>query len=453
MSAASLYPVRPEVLANTLTDEATYKAMYQQSVVNPDGFWREQAKRLDWIKPFTTVKQTSFDDHHVDIKWFADGTLNVSYNCLDRHLAERGDQVAIIWEGDDPSESRNITYRELHEQVCKLANALRGQDVHRGDVVTIYMPMIPEAVVAMLACTRIGAIHSVVFGGFSPEALAGRIIDCKSKVVITADEGIRAGKKISAEGQRRRRADQPGNQQHPESHRVQAHRWRHQVEPASRHLVRRPDESGGHRCAPKEMGAEEALFILYTSGSTGKPKGVQHTTGGYLLYAAMTHERVFDYRPGEIYWCTADVGWVTGHSYIVYGPLANGATTLLFEGVPNYPDITRVAKIVDKHKVNILYTAPTAIRAMMASGDAAVEGADGSSLRLLGSVGEPINPEAWDWYYKNVGKSRCPIVDTWWQTETGGNLMSPLPGAHCAQAGFGGASVLRCGAGAGRQPR
>ena len=425
MSAASLYPVRPEVLANTLTDEATYKAMYQQSVVNPDGFWREQAKRLDWIKPFTTVKQTSFDDHHVDIKWFADGTLNVSYNCLDRHLAERGDQVAIIWEGDDPSESRNITYRELHEQVCKLANALRGQDVHRGDVVTIYMPMIPEAVVAMLACTRIGAIHSVVFGGFSPEALAGRIIDCKSKVVITADEGIRAGKKISL------KANVDDALTNPETSSIQKvivnqHRdiWYEDLMKVA-----------GTVCAPKEMGAEEALFILYTSGSTGKPKGVQHTTGGYLLYAAMTHERVFDYRPGEIYWCTADVGWVTGHSYIVYGPLANGATTVLFEGVPNYPDITRVAKIVDKHKVNILYTAPTAIRAMMASGTAAVEGADGSSLRLLGSVGEPINPEAWDWYYKNVGKSRCPIVDTWWQTETGGNMMSPLPGAHALKPG------------------
>ncbi|WP_248916978.1 acetate--CoA ligase, partial [Pseudomonas moorei] len=425
----------PEVLANTLTDEATYKAMYQQSVVNPDGFWREQAKRLDWIKPFTTVKQTSFDDHHVDIKWFADGTLNVSYNCLDRHLAERGDQVAIIWEGDDPAESRNITYRELHEQVCKFANALRGQDVHRGDVVTIYMPMIPEAVVAMLACTRIGAIHSVVFGGFSPEALAGRIIDCKSKVVITADEGIRAGKKIPL------KANVDDALTNPETSSIQKVivcqrtggniKWNQHRDIWYEDLMK----VAGTVCAPKEMGAEEALFILYTSGSTGKPKGVQHTTGGYLLYAAMTHERVFDYRPGEVYWCTADVGWVTGHSYIVYGPLANGATTLLFEGVPNYPDITRVAKIVDKHKVNILYTAPTAIRAMMASGTAAVEGADGSSLRLLGSVGEPINPEAWDWYYKNVGKSRCPIVDTWWQTETGGNMMSPLPGAHALKPG------------------
>jgi acetyl-CoA synthetase len=435
MSAASLYPVRPEVAANTLTDEATYKAMYQQSVVNPDGFWREQAKRLDWIKPFTTVKQTSFDDHRVDIKWFADGTLNVSYNCLDRHLAERGDQVAIIWEGDDPSESRNITYRELHEEVCKFANALRGQDVHRGDVVTIYMPMIPEAVVAMLACARIGAIHSVVFGGFSPEALAGRIIDCRSKVVITADEGLRGGKKTAL------KANVDRALTNPETSSVQKvivckrtggdiewnrHRdiWYHALL-----------EVASTTCAPKEMGAEESLFILYTSGSTGKPKGVLHTTAGYLLYASLTHERVFDYKPGEVYWCTADVGWVTGHSYIVYGPLANGATTLLFEGIPNYPDITRMSKIIDKHKVNILYTAPTAIRAMMAEGTKAVEGADGSSLRLLGSVGEPINPEAWNWYYNTVGKQNCPIVDTWWQTETGGILISPLPGATALKPG------------------
>ena len=429
MSAAPLYPVRPEVAATTLTDEATYKAMYQQSVINPDGFWREQAQRIDWIKPFTKVKQTSFDDHHVDIKWFADGTLNVSSNCLDRHLEERGDQLAIIWEGDDPSEHRNITYRELHEQVCKFANALRGQDVHRGDVVTIYMPMIPEAVVAMLACARIGAIHSVVFGGFSPEALAGRIIDCKSKVVITADEGVRGGRRTPL------KANVDLALTNPETNSVQKIivckrtggdiAWHQHRDIWYEDLMK----VASSHCAPKEMGAEEALFILYTSGSTGKPKGVLHTTGGYLVYAALTHERVFDYRPGEVYWCTADVGWVTGHSYIVYGPLANGATTLLFEGVPNYPDITRVSKIVDKHKVNILYTAPTAIRAMMAEGQAAVEGADGSSLRLLGSVGEPINPEAWNWYYKTVGKERCPIVDTWWQTETGGILISPLPGA------------------------
>ena len=435
MSAESLYPVQPEVAAHTLTDEATYKALYQQSVVNPDGFWREQAERIDWIKPFTRVKQTSFDDHHVDIKWFADGTLNVSANCLDRHLAERGDQVAIIWEGDDPAEQKLITYRELHEQVCKLANALRGQDVHRGDVVTIYMPMIPEAAVAMLACARIGAIHSVVFGGFSPEALAGRIIDCNSKLVITADEAVRGGKRIAL------KANVDEALTHPETRSIQnvivvkrtgaEINWYPHRDLAYDDLMR----VAGSVCAPKEMGAEEPLFILYTSGSTGKPKGVMHTSGGYLVFAALTHEKVFDYRPGEVFWCTADVGWVTGHSYIIYGPLANGATTLMYEGVPNYPDVTRVAKIIDKHKVNILYTAPTAIRAMMAQGKAAVEGADGSSLRLLGSVGEPINPQAWHWYYETVGRSRCPIVDTWWQTETGGILISPLPGATALKPG------------------
>src|SRR3989344_4394940 len=435
MCAASVYPVSPEAAKHSLTDEAAYRAMYQQSVINPEGFWREQAARLDWMRPFSEVKRTSFDDNPVDIKWFAGGTLNVSANCLDRHLAERGDQVAIIWEGDDPSEHREITYRELYQEVCKFANALRGQDVHRGDVVTIYMPMIPQAVVAMLACTRIGAIHSVVFGGFSPEALAGRIIDCQSKVVITADEGNRGGKKTPL------KANVDDALTNPETSSVQKVivckrtgspiKWNQHRDLWYEDLM----AVASSHCAPKEMGAEEALFILYTSGSTGKPKGVQHTTGGYLVYAALTHERVFDYKPGDIYWCTADVGWVTGHSYIVYGPLANGATTLLFEGIPNYPDITRVAKIVDKHKVNILYTAPTAIRAMMAQGDAAVAGADGSSLRLLGSVGEPINPEAWNWYYKTVGKERCPIVDTWWQTETGGILISPLPGATALKPG------------------
>jgi acetyl-CoA synthetase len=435
MSAASLYPVKPEVAARSLTDEAAYKSMYQQSVVNPDGFWREQAQRLDWIKPFSRVKQTSFDDHHVDIKWFADGTLNVSANCLDRHLETRGDEIAIIWEGDDPSESRSITYRELHHEASKFANALRGQDVHRGDVVTIYMPMIPEVAVAMLACARIGAIHSVVFGGFSPDALAGRIIDGNSKVVITADEGPRGGKKVPLKAN----VDEAlTNPQTRCVHKIIVVRrtggdikWNQHRDIWYEDLMR----VAGDVCAPKEMGAEEPLFILYTSGSTGKPKGVMHTTGGYLLYAALTHERVFDYRPGEIYWCTADVGWITGHSYILYGPLANGATTLMFEGVPNYPDVTRIGKIIDKHKVNILYTAPTAIRSMMAEGNAAMEGADGSSLRLLGSVGEPINPEAWHWYYETVGKSRCPIVDTWWQTETGGVLISPLPGATALKPG------------------
>ena len=435
MSAASLYPVSSEVAASTLTDEAAYKALYQQSVVNPDGFWREQAERIDWIKPFTRVKQTSFDDHHVDIKWFADGTLNVSANCLDRHLETRGDEIAIIWEGDDPADHRAITYRELHQEVSKFANALRGQDVHRGDVVTIYMPMIPEVAVAMLACARIGAIHSVVFGGFSPEALAGRIIDGNSKVVITADEGLRGGKRIPL------KSNVDDALTNPQTGCVQKIivvrrtggdiKWHTHRDIWYEDLMR----VAGEVCAPKEMGAEEPLFILYTSGSTGKPKGVMHTTGGYLLYAALTHERVFDYRPGEVYWCTADVGWITGHSYIIYGPLANGATTVMYEGVPNYPDVTRIGKIIDKHKVNILYTAPTAIRSMMAEGSAAMDGVDGSSLRLLGSVGEPINPEAWHWYYETIGKSRCPIVDTWWQTETGGILISPLPGATALKPG------------------
>ncbi len=435
MCAASVYPVSPEAAKHSLTDEAAYRAMYQQSVINPEGFWREQAARLDWIRPFSEVKRTSFDDHHVDIKWFADGTLNVSANCLDRHLAERGDQVAIIWEGDDPSEHREITYRELYQEVCKFANALRGQDVHRGDVVTIYMPMIPEAAVAMLACARIGAIHSVVFGGFSPEALAGRIIDGSSKVVITADQGIRGGKTIALKENVDEALTNPQTrcvQKIIVVRRTGANiRWHLHRDVSYDDLMR----VAGEVCAPKEMGAEEPLFILYTSGSTGKPKGVLHTCGGYLLYAALTHERVFDYRPGDIYWCTADIGWITGHSYLIYGPLANGATTLMYEGVPNYPDVTRIARIIDKHRVNILYTAPTAIRAMMAEGPAAMEGADGSSLRLLGTVGEPINPEAWHWYYETVGRSRCPIVDTWWQTETGGILISPLPGATALKPG------------------
>ncbi|MFD1260976.1 acetate--CoA ligase [Entomomonas asaccharolytica] len=424
-----IYPVKSNILEKTLTDEATYKSMYQQSIINPEGFWRDQANRIDWIQPFTQVKQTSFDDHRVDIKWFTDGTLNASYNCLDRHLEERGDQAAIIWEGDNPAESRTITYKQLHAEVCKFANALRGQDIHRGDVVTIYMPMIPEAVVAMLACARIGAIHSVVFAGFSPESLAGRIADCKSKIVITADQGLRAGRVINL----KENVDEALT--NPNTYSVQkvivCKRTNGQIRWYPHRDIWYDDlmKVASDRCAVKEMGAEEALFILYTSGSTGKPKGVLHTTGGYMVYASLTHERIFDYKPGDIYWCTADVGWITGHSYIVYGPLANGATTLLFEGVPTYPDIKRMGQVVDKHRVNILYTAPTAIRAMMAHGKKAVEGYDGSSLRVLGSVGEPINPEAWQWYHDEMGKQKCAVVDTWWQTETGGILITPLPGA------------------------
>ena len=435
MSAASLYPVRPEVAARTLTDEATYKAMYQQSVVNPEGFWREQGKRIDWIKPYTKVKQTTFDDHHVDIKWYADGTLNVSYNCLDRHLAERGDQVAIIWEGDDPSESRNITYRELHEQVCKFANALRGQDIHRGDVVTIYMPMIPEAAVAMLACARIGAIHSVIFGGFSPEAVAGRIVDSSSKLVITADEGVRAGRGIPLKKNVDEALKNPNVK--TVSNVIVLKRTGGKIDWNEGRDLWWSDliENASDQHQPEEMNAEDPLFILYTSGSTGKPKGVLHTTGGYLVYAATTFKYVFDYHPGDIYWCTADVGWVTGHSYLLYGPLACGATTLMFEGVPNWPTPARMCQVVDKHQVNILYTAPTAIRALMAEGDKAIEGTDRSSLRILGSVGEPINPEAWEWYWKKIGNEKCPVMDTWWQTETGGFMITPMPGATQLKAG------------------
>jgi len=435
MTDHKTYPVPAAAAERAWADEAKYRAMYQASIENPEKFWAEQAKELDWLKPFTKVKDVSFDAEDLHIRWFEDGDLNVSANCLDRHLAERGDQTAIIWEGDDPSVDAKITYRELHERVCRLGTAMRDLGVKKGDRVTIYMPMIPEAAVAMLACARIGAVHSVVFGGFSPEALRGRIEDCSSNVVITADEGVRGGKKIPLKANVDA-AIAKLSKEHVDSVIVIKHtggsidwadgrdHWYHEI-----------TASASVDCPAERMNAEDPLFILYTSGSTGKPKGVLHTTAGYLLFAAMTHKYVFDYHDGDIYWCTADVGWVTGHSYIVYGPLANGATTLMFEGVPNYPDTSRFWQVVDKHAVNIFYTAPTAIRALMRDGDAPVKKCSRKSLRLLGTVGEPINPEAWEWYYHVVGDGRCPIVDTWWQTETGGILITPLPGAIALKPG------------------
>ncbi|CAN7343385.1 acetate--CoA ligase [Pararhizobium sp. LjRoot255] len=420
----------------TLVDNETYLRWYAESIADPETFWGEHGKRIDWFKPYTKVKNTSFEGK-VSIKWFEDGLTNVSYNCIDRHLEKRGDQVAIIWEGDNPYDDKKITYRELYDHVCRLANVLKANGVRRGDRVTIYMPMIPEAAYAMLACARIGAIHSIVFGGFSPDALAGRIVDCQSTFVITADEGLRGGRSIPLKANTDQAIEIAS---------------RNGVEVKSVVVVRRTggkiNWSAGrdiwyHQavttvkadCPPAKMKAEDPLFILYTSGSTGKPKGVLHTTGGYLVYASMTHQYVFDYHDGDIYWCTADVGWVTGHSYIVYGPLANGATTLMFEGVPTYPDAGRLWDVVDKHKVNIFYTAPTAIRALMGQGDAFVTRSSRQSLRTLGSVGEPINPEAWEWYYHVVGEGRCPVVDTWWQTETGGILITPLPGATALKPG------------------
>ena len=406
--------------------EAEYSRLYEQSLADPERFWAEHGKRVDWIKPFSKVRNVAFEGD-VHIAWYEDGTLNASHNCIDRHLPRRAEQTAILWEGDDPSEDRRVTYRELHEAVCRLANALKDRGVRKGDRVTIYLPMIPEAAFAMLACARIGAVHSVVFGGFSPDSLVGRIRDCRSTVLITADEGCRGGRTIPL----KRNADD-ALRHCPEVRDVIVVRhtggtigwvegrdlWYHEVCAAAS-----PD------CPAEEMSAEDPLFILYTSGSTGQPKGVLHTTGGYLVYTSMTHEYVFDYREGEVYWCTADVGWVTGHSYIVYGPLANGATTLIFEGVPNYPDPSRFWQVVDKHNVRIFYTAPTAIRALMREGEEYVRRASRRSLRILGSVGEPINPEAWLWYYDHVGEQRCPVVDTWWQTETGGILITPIPGA------------------------
>ena len=435
MSEEKIYPVADRVAAEAWTDKSTYQNLYKSSVEDPVVFWGKQAMRLDWIKTFTEIKDVSYDASDLHIRWFGDGELNVAANCLDRHLEARGEQTAIIWEGDDPSEEAHITYKELHDRVCRLGSALRGLGIKKGDRVTIYMPMIPEAAVAMLACARIGAVHSVVFGGFSPEALRGRIEDCASNVVITADEGLRGSKKIPLKAN-----VDAALEGLPENHVntvVVVRRTGGKIGWTDNrdHWYDEITASADANCPVEVMNSEDPLFILYTSGSTGKPKGVLHTSGGYLMFAAMTHQHVFDYHDGDIYWCTADVGWVTGHSYIVYGPLANGATTLMFEGVPNYPDTSRFWQVVDKHKVNIFYTAPTAIRALMRDGEGPVKRCSRSTLRLLGTVGEPINPEAWEWYYRVVGEERCPIVDTWWQTETGGIMLTPLPGATALKPG------------------
>jgi len=428
-----VYAVLAETARRAHADKARYQAMYEESVRNPDAFWGREAKRLDWIKPFTKVKNTSFDPGAVSIKWFEDGRLNVSVNCIDRHLSKRGDQTAIIFEGDDPNDSRRITYRELHAQVCRFANVLKSHGVKRGDRVTLYVPMIPEAAFAMLACTRIGAIHSIVFAGFSADALAGRIEGAQSAVVVTADEGLRGGRKVPLKVNADLAAAKAGCVKSILV--VRRTGGKVAMQPGRDHWYDEEAKKVSAECAPEAMNAEDPLFILYTSGSTGAPKGVVHTTGGYLVYAAMTHQYVFDYQEGEIYWCTADVGWVTGHSYIVYGPLANGATTIMFEGIPTYPTPSRFWDVVDKHKVNIFYTAPTAIRSLMGAGEELVKKASRKSLRILGSVGEPINPEAWEWYHRVVGEGRCPIVDTWWQTETGGILITPLPGATALKPG------------------
>ena len=430
----ALFPPSERAKAHTRTTLEQYRALYQASIEDPHAFWRDQARRLDWISAPTRIKNTSFAYPDVSIKWFEDGVLNVSANCIDRHLADHGDDIALIWEPDDPSDaSVSISYRQLHAEVCRCANVLKSLGVKKGDRVTIYLPMIPAAAYAMLACARIGAVHSVVFGGFSPDALAGRINDCDSRVVITADEGRRGGKTVPLKANvDKAMANTPG----VEKVLVVKNTGADIAMKGSRDVWWHEAAAGVEPfCDPEPMGAEDPLFILYTSGSTGKPKGVLHTTGGYLLYAALTHETVFDYQDGEVYWCTADVGWVTGHSYIVYGPLANGAKTLMFEGVPTWPDASRCWQVVDKHKVNIFYTSPTALRALMGAGTQWVEQADLSSLRILGSVGEPINPEAWLWYNEHVGRNRCQIVDTWWQTETGGHMITPLPGAIPAKPG------------------
>jgi acetyl-CoA synthetase len=422
-----VYDVPSEWKSRAYVDDAKYQEMYAASVADPEKFWGEHGKRIDWIKPYTKVKNTTYAPGKVHIEWYGDGVTNVALNCVDRHLAKRGDQVAIIWEGDDPKDSRKITYKELHDEVCRFANVLRNRGVGKGDTVTLYLPMIPEAAFAMLACARIGAVHSIVFGGFSPDSLAGRIEGCKSKVVITADEGLRGGRKVPLKVNADAAADKAGGVEHMIV--VRRTGGKVDMKPGRDVYYDEAAKMVTTECPVEPMNAEDPLFILYTSGSTGAPKGVVHTTGGYLVYAAMTHQYVFDYHEGDVYWCTADVGWVTGHSYIVYGPLANGATTLMFEGIPNYPSISRFWDVVDKHQVNIFYTAPTAIRSLMGAGEEPVKKTSRKSLRLLGSVGEPINPEAWEWYYRVVGENRCPIVDTWWQTETGGILITPLPGA------------------------
>ena len=422
-----MYDVPADWRKRAYVDDAKYNEMYARSVKDPNGFWGEQAKRIDWIKPFSKIKNSSYDPSNVSIKWFEDGTLNVCHNCVDRHLAKRGDQTAILWEGDDPKDDKKLTYKQLHAEVCRFANVLKSRGVKKGDRVTIYLPMIPEAAISMLACARIGAVHSVVFGGFSPDSLAGRIEDCKSSVVVTADEGVRGGRKIPLKANVDSACDKAGGVTSV----IVVKRTNAAVTMKSGRDIYYDEvaKTVGADCPCEEMNAEDPLFILYTSGSTGKPKGVLHTSGGYLVYTSITHQYVFDYHEGDIYWCTADVGWVTGHSYILYGPLSNGAISMMFEGVPNYPTSSRFWEVCDKHKVNIIYTAPTAIRALMQGGNDPVKKTSRKSLRLLGTVGEPINPEAWEWYYHVVGDDRCPIVDTWWQTETGGILITPLPGA------------------------
>jgi acetyl-CoA synthetase len=422
-----IYDVTADWQKRVLVDDAKYQEMYTRSIKDPNGFWADHAKRVDWIKPFTKVKNTSYDPHNVSIKWFEDGTLNACYNCVDRHLAKRGDQVAILWEGDDPKDDKKLTYKQLHADVCRFANVLKASGVKKGDRVTIYMPMIPEAAISILACARIGAIHSVIFGGFSPDSIAGRIEDCKSTVIVTADEGIRGGRKIPLKENVDAACEKVGGVESV----IVVKRTNAPVKMKTGRDIFYDDiaKTVPAHCPCEEMSAEDPLFILYTSGSTGKPKGVLHTTGGFLVYVSMTHQYVFDYHDGDIYWCTADVGWVTGHSYIIYGPLSNGAISMMFEGVPNYPTTSRFWEVCDKHKVTIIYTAPTAIRALMQGGEGPVKKTSRKSLRLLGTVGEPINPEAWEWYYRVVGDNRCPIVDTWWQTETGGILITPLPGA------------------------